>query len=629
MLPAIPVMLKTAATSIAKQAAVDAASGMLSGAAKKKFSKVTENNSAKQKLEREYSKSFKDLEEVDTSNNVMSIQDSFNSKLDSIVSTDPESSNLIKAVKDSNKATAELVSESLKEVNADVSTLAGNLEAVNANIESVGQMSTLAAETSAVGVGSSSNFISDITDAVKNVIQTLLGGTLLLISSALQSISRKLDNTKSEEGGDTTGMSGLNLVGDEETEALKKQMDEAYDAMNKAKRLDFANKDAYATQFYKSGFTSNVDSLKEAFSDPSKALERYIKANPDSGISISDDESQNFLNLVKANKDLKFWNQGYVPFSKDILGSSDEDILNYYSEYKQVGEESTKEQIRARKEDYEGKKAKFEEATERRKSEVSKKISDKVMSLLSVDNMSSEEVLKKLTTDEDGKVVNASLANLLSYYSTDKGKKKNEYNLSQESIDLYDKVVPNLVKGLKSYIDKDSLSDSTEGEVTFNSSNSDFLKYVVGLGGDLNNTYLFGNSENSEVFKEAVKSIRDFKLKLVNSSGESSREAFGLDEKENTLSVIHKGMDKYDDIYLAPVSEDNLTDKDIELMEKYNGISYEDLMNKLEGISQKVDASTALTVSATAQSAQDIKATVNKLDNRSINVINQPVEMDQ
>ena len=115
MLPAIPVVLKTAATSIAKQAAVDAASGMLSGAAKKKLSKVTENNSDKQKLEREYSKNFKGLEEVDTSNNVMSIQDSFNSKLDSIVSTDPESSNLIKAVKDSNKATAELVSESLKE----------------------------------------------------------------------------------------------------------------------------------------------------------------------------------------------------------------------------------------------------------------------------------------------------------------------------------------------------------------------------------------------------------------------------------------------------------------------------------------------------------------------------------
>ena len=629
MLPAIPVMLKTAATSIAKQAAVDAASGMLGGAAKKKLSKVTENNSDKQRFEREYSKNFKDLEEVDTSNNVMSIQDSFNSNLDSIVSTDPESSNLIKAVKDSNKATAELVTESLKEVNADVSTLAGNLEAVNANIESVGQMSTLAAETSAVGVGSSSNFISDVADAVKNVIQTLLGGTLLLISSALQSISRKLDNTKSEEGGDTTGMSGLNLVGDEETEALKKQMDEAYDAMNKAKRLDFANKDAYATQFYKSGFTSDVDSLKEAFSDPSKALEQYIKANPNSGISISDDESQNFLNLVKANKDLKFWNQGYVPFSKDILGSSDEDILNYYSEYKQVGEESTKEQIRTRRADYEDKKAKFEEATERRKSEVSKKISDKVMSLLAVDNMSSEEVLEKLTTDEDGKVVNTSLANLLSYYSTDKGKKKNEYNLSQESIDLYDKVVPNLVKGLKSYIDKDSLSDSTEGEVTFNSSNSDFLKYVVGLGGDLNNTYLFGNSENSEVFKEAVKSIRDSKLKLVNSSGESSREAFGLDEKENTLSVIHKGMDKYDDIYLAPVSEDNITDKDIELMEKYNGISYKDLMDKLEGISQKVDASTALNVSATAQSAQDIKAKLNKLDNRGINVINQPVEMDQ
>ena len=629
MLPAIPVVLKTAATSIAKQAAVDAASGMLSGAAKKKLSKVTENNSDKQRLEREYSKTFKDLEEVDTSNNVMSIQDSFNSKLDSIVSTDPESSNLIKAVKDSNKATAELVSESLKEVNADVSTLAGNLEAVNANIESVGQMSTLAAETSAMGVGSSSNFISGVADAVKNVIQTLLGGTLLLISGALQSISRKLDNTKSEEGGDTTGMSGLNLVGDEKTEALKKQMDEAYTEMNKAKRLDFANKDAYATQFYKSGFTSDVDSLKEAFSDPSKALEQYIKANPDSGISISDDDSQNFLNLVKANKDLKFWNQGYVPFSKDILGSSDEDILNYYSEYKQVGEESTKEQIRARKEDYEDKKAKFEEATGRRKSEVSKKISDKVMSLLAIDNMSSEEVLEKLTTDEDGKVVNTSLANLLSYYSTDKGKKKNEYNLSQESIDLYDKVVPNLVKGLKSYIDKDSLSDSTEGEVTFNSSNSDFLKYVVGLGGDLNNTYLFGNSENSEVFKEAVKSIRDSKLKLVNSSGESSREAFGLDEKENTLSVIHKGMDKYDDIYLAPVSEDKITDKDIELMEKYNGISYEDLMNKLEGISQKVDASTALNVSATAQSAQDIKAKLNTLDNRSINVINQPVEMDQ
>ena len=63
MLPAIPVVLKTAATSIAKQAAVDAASGALSSTAKNKLSKVTQPNSETRKLEHEFSKNFKELEE--------------------------------------------------------------------------------------------------------------------------------------------------------------------------------------------------------------------------------------------------------------------------------------------------------------------------------------------------------------------------------------------------------------------------------------------------------------------------------------------------------------------------------------------------------------------------------------
>ena len=629
MLPAIPVVLKTAATSIAKQAAVDAASGALSSASKKKLSKVTGNNSDKQKFEREYSKNFQDLEEVDTSNNVMSIQDSFNSKLDSIVSTDPESSNLIKAVKDSNKATAELVSESLKEVNADVSTLAGNLEAVNANIESVGQMSTLAAETSAMGVGSSSNFISDVADAVKNVIQTLLGGALLSITGMFQSISRMINKTQSEEGGDKTGVSGLEIVGDEDTKELKAKVDKAYADFKAAERLNVSNSNAYATQFRDEASTVNSKALISAFESPEKALEKYNKNKPYSEkIKISDNSEENFINLVKANRNLKSGDKGYIPFNETILKASDEELKTYYSEYEMV-DSSNSIEARKRKEDYESKKADFKKVTEESRQLNSEKIREKVIELLSFNNKPGEAVIKELMTDKDGNEIKDQFADVVSYYSTDKGMKRNKYNLSDETLNLYKELIPKLVEGLQNYITSDSLSETSEGRVTNDSPDNVYLKYVVGLGGDVRNLPLIGTTQNEDVVKEASSLIFNNSAKLINREGKDDAESLGMSDYETYNDVVMRGVNKYDDILIAPVEGYNPTEEEKSIFARYNGFSYDELMVKLGEIKKAVEDTAAAGIFATLETSKNIREDVNNLDApRGINVINQPTEMD-
>ena len=185
-----------------------------------------------------------------------------------------------------------------------------------------------------------------------------------------------------------------------------------------------------------------------------------------------------------------------------------------------------------------------------------------------------------------------------------------------------------LVEGLQNYITSDSLSETSEGKVTNDSPDNVYLKYVVGLGGDVRNLPLIGTTQDEDVVKEASSLIFNNSAKLINKEGKDDAKSLGMSDYETYTDVVMRGADKYDDILIAPVEGYNPTEEEKSIFERYNGFSYDELMAKLGEIKQAVEDTAAAGIATTVETSKNIRNDVNNLDTRGINVINQPTEMD-